>query len=46
MKYLRAIKGMTLIDEIRNEVIREDLNVESVLESNERKQLTWFCLDI
>lgn len=42
MKYLRAIKGITLRYKIRNEVIREDLNVESILESIERKQLKWF----
>lgn len=40
MTYLRAIKGMTLRDKIRNEAIKEDLNMESILESSERKQLS------
>ncbi|CAH2019842.1 unnamed protein product [Acanthoscelides obtectus] len=42
MKYLRAVKGVARKDKIRNEVIREELGVESVLQRIEDNQLKWF----
>ncbi|CAH2013124.1 unnamed protein product [Acanthoscelides obtectus] len=41
MKYLRAVR-VTRKDKIRNEVIREELGVESVLQRIEENQLKWF----
>lgn len=42
MKYLRGIKGVTKRDRIRSEVIRRELEVESVMNSIEKRQLSWF----
>lgn len=42
MKYLRAAKGVTRRDRIRNQTIREDLNVEPIIESIEKQKLKWF----
>lgn len=42
MKYLRRVKGVTKRDRIRNEVIREELNIESVEDFIERRQLGWW----
>ncbi|CAH2001210.1 unnamed protein product, partial [Acanthoscelides obtectus] len=42
VKYLRAVKGVTRKVKIRNEVIREELGVESVLQRIEENQLKWF----
>ena len=42
MRVLRLILGVNMRDRLRNEVIREKLNVESVLEFIERSQLRWF----
>lgn len=42
MKYLRAVKGVTRRDRIRNEVIREELSIEPTLKFIERQQLKWF----
>ncbi|CAH2018523.1 unnamed protein product [Acanthoscelides obtectus] len=45
MKYLRAVKGVARKErQIRNEVIREELGVESVLQRIEDNQLKWFGL--
>ena len=42
MRVLRLIYGVTLRDRVRSEVIREKLNVESILDYIERSQLRWF----
>ena len=42
MRVLRSVRGVTLRDRMRSDRIREDLGVESVLESVERGQLRWF----
>ena len=42
MKYLRKVKGVTRLDRIRNEQIRNDLAVEGVEEYVQRKQLDWW----
>ena len=42
MKALRLIKGITRRDKIRNEDIRRELGVESILDFVERGQLRWF----
>lgn len=42
MKFLRAVKGVTRRDRIRNEQIREELEVESIHSVIERNQLKWF----
>nr|CAH7736900.1 unnamed protein product [Callosobruchus chinensis] len=42
MKYLRGVKGVTRRDKIRNEVIRSELGVKSVLQKIEENQLKWF----
>nr|CAH7736536.1 unnamed protein product [Callosobruchus chinensis] len=42
MKYLRVVKGVTRRDKIRNEVIRSELGVKSVLQKIEETQLKWF----
>ena len=42
MKTLRLILGITRRDRIRNEVIRERLGVESVLETVEKARLRWY----
>ena len=42
MRVLRLIYGVTLRDRVRSEVIREKLNVESVLDYIERSQLRWY----
>lgn len=42
MKYLRRVKGVTRRDRIRNEVIRGELETESVGEYIEQKQLAWW----
>lgn len=41
MKYLRAVKGVTRLHRIRNEDIREELQVEPVLHTIEKQQLKW-----
>nr|CAI5869764.1 unnamed protein product [Callosobruchus analis] len=41
-KYLRNANGVTKIDRIRNEAIREELGVEPVLKLIEQSQLLWF----
>lgn len=42
MKYLRRVKGISKRDRIRNDVVRQELGVESILEVVERNQLKWF----
>ena len=42
MMYLRRIKGITRLDKIRNDSIREELETVSVLEFIERRQLSWW----
>ena len=42
MKVLRLIKGITRLDKHRNEDIRRELGVESILDFVERGQLRWF----
>lgn len=42
MKYLRAVKGVTKLDRIRNQTIREELEVTSVLDIIKEKQLGWW----
>ena len=42
MRVLRMIHGVTKWDKIRNETIRQALNVESILTIIERTQLRWY----
>ena len=42
MKVLRLIKGVTRLDRIRNENIRNELGVEEILKVVERGQLRWY----
>ncbi|XP_031341011.1 uncharacterized protein LOC116169125 [Photinus pyralis] len=42
MKFLRRIKGITRYDRIRNDTIREELGVETVIQTIETQQLRWF----
>lgn len=42
MKYLRAVKGVTRRDKIRNQKVREDLKVEPILEYMDRQKMKWF----
>src|SRR5699024_3306636 len=42
MKFLRRIKGVTRLDKIRNQKIREDLEVKPTLAYIENRQLSWW----
>ena len=42
MRILRLIMGVTMWDRLRNDYIREQLGVESVLVFIERSQLRWY----
>ncbi|XP_045473983.1 uncharacterized protein LOC123680234 [Harmonia axyridis] len=42
MKYLNRVMGVTRRDRLRNEKIREELQVESLEEFIERRQLEWW----
>ena len=42
MRFLRIIKGVTLLDKVCNSEIHNSLNVESLLLRIERSQLRWF----
>ncbi|XP_076029803.1 uncharacterized protein LOC143018329 [Oratosquilla oratoria] len=42
MREMRLIKGVTRFDHRRNDTIRQELAVESILEFVERAQLRWF----
>ncbi|XP_039280957.1 uncharacterized protein LOC120350635 [Nilaparvata lugens] len=41
MRFLRAVKGYTKLDYIRNEVIRTELNVESLLQILKKSREDW-----
>lgn len=42
MKYLRRVEGVTKMDRIRSEQIRNNLNIKKILTKIEEKQLQWF----
>ena len=42
MRVLRLIRGVSLRDRMRSELVRRELGVEPVLECVERNQLRWF----
>ena len=42
MRFLRKIKGVTLLDKVRSSEIRKSLNIEPLLLRIERSQLRWF----
>ena len=42
MKYLRRVKGKTRRDKISNEIIRKELEIDSVLQVIEDQWLKWF----
>ena len=42
MRVLRVIRGVSLRDRMRSERVREELEVEPILEYVERNQLRWF----
>lgn len=42
MKYLRRVKGVTRMDKIRNERIREELEIQPITEFIEQRQLSWW----
>src|SRR5215469_8918877 len=42
MRVLRLIRGVTQCDRVRNERVRGDLGVKSILEIIEKNQLRWF----
>lgn len=42
MRYLRRVVGKTRRDRVRNQTIRESLNVEPLLDWVQRAQLKWF----
>jgi hypothetical protein len=42
MKYLRAVKGITRRDRIRNTEVRKELETEPILEYIEERQLNWW----
>ena len=42
MRYLRRVKGVTRKDRIRNEHIREELEIIPILDFIEQKQLGWW----
>lgn len=42
MKYLRGVKGITRRDKARNIDVREELQVESIIDFIEKKQLGWW----
>ena len=42
MKYLRRIYGVTRLDKIKSTQIREDLEIKSVEEYIEERQLGWW----
>ena len=42
MRFLQKIKGVTTFDKHRNTVIRESLDIQSLLLRIERSQLRWF----
>nr|CAH7752129.1 unnamed protein product [Callosobruchus chinensis] len=42
MKYLRKVKGVTRMDRIRNEAVRQELKVQPLIDHIESKQLRWW----
>lgn len=42
MKYLRRVKGVTRQDRIRNDFIREELEIQSIMEFIEQRQISWW----
>src|SRR6185436_1099244 len=42
MRYLRRVEGITKMDKIRNEKIRNNLNIESIHNSVDKKQIAWY----
>lgn len=42
MKYLRRTKGVTRRDRIRNDIIREELEIEPITNVIEKQQLKWY----
>src|SRR5215469_6663558 len=42
IRVLRVIRGVSRRDRLRSGAVREDLNVEPILECVERNQLRWF----
>ena len=44
IRFLRKIKGFTMLDELRNTEIRESLDIESSLLRIERSQLRWLVM--
>ena len=42
MRFLRRIEGVKRIDKIRNEHIRNSLQLESIQNTIEKKQLSWY----
>ena len=42
MRFLRRIKGVTLLNKVRSSEIRKSLNIEPLLLQIERSQLRWF----
>ena len=42
MKYVTKIKGLTRRDEIRNELVKEELEMDSIFEIIETQQFKWF----
>lgn len=41
MKYLTTIKGLSRQDIVRNELAREEFQIELILEFIEKRQLKW-----
>ena len=41
MKYLRKVKGITRRDRVRNEQVREELNIEPIISTIEKQQMKW-----
>lgn len=42
MRYLRKVKGITRRDRIRNEIVREELEIQAISTKIEEQQLGWF----
>lgn len=42
MRFLRRVEGVTRLDKIRNEQIRENLQIESIQNTIDKKQLAWY----
>ncbi|KAK4874304.1 hypothetical protein RN001_013664 [Aquatica leii] len=42
MKYLRGVIGITRLDRIRNDRVREELDEEPIINVIKRQQLKWF----